>query len=55
MDALTHAIEWYITKGAWEMTDMMHLKASEIVGLGIDHSMAHTLNAFCDGGCMPSG
>ncbi len=27
MDALTHAIEGYITKGAWEMTDMFHLKA----------------------------
>ena len=80
MDALTHAIEGYITKGAWEMTDMMHLKAIEIiarslrdsvkgdakareamalgqyvagmgfsnVGLGIDHSMAHTLSAFYD-------
>ena len=31
MDALTHAIEGYITKGAWEMTDMFHLKAIEIV------------------------
>jgi lactaldehyde reductase len=31
MDALTHAIEGYITKGAWEMTDMMHLKAIEII------------------------
>ncbi|QEN08983.1 lactaldehyde reductase [Oceanispirochaeta crateris] len=80
MDALTHAIEGYITKGAWEMTDMMHLKAIEIigrslrdsvkgdaaaredmalgqyiagmgfsnVGLGIDHSMAHTLSAYYD-------
>jgi len=80
MDALTHAIEGFITKGAWEMTDMMHLKAIEIigkwlrdsvkgdakareemalgqyiagmgfsnVGLGIDHSMAHTLSAFYD-------
>lgn len=84
MDALTHAIEGYITKGAWEMTDMMHLKAIEIigrslrasvkgdakareemalgqyiagmgfsnVGLGIDHSMAHTLSAHYD---MPHG
>ncbi|MDC7238954.1 MAG: lactaldehyde reductase [Spirochaetales bacterium] len=80
MDALTHAIEGYTTKGAWEMTDMMHLKAIEIigrslrdsvkgdakareemalgqyiagmgfsnVGLGIDHSMAHTLSATYD-------
>ena len=31
MDALTHAIEGYITKGAWEMTDMLHLKAIEII------------------------
>ncbi len=80
MDALTHAIEGYITKGAWEMTDMFHLKAIEIisrslrgaventkegregmalaqyiagmgfsnVGLGIAHSMAHTLGAVYD-------
>ena len=77
MDALTHAIEGYTTKAAWEMTDMFHLKAIEIiarslrsavanekegregmalgeyiagmgfsnVGLGIAHSMAHTLGA----------
>ena len=32
MDALTHAIEGYITKGAWELTDMMHLKASKNIG-----------------------
>lgn len=31
MDALTHAIEGYIAKGAWEMTDMFHLKAIEII------------------------
>ena len=31
MDALTHAIEGYITKGAWEMTDMFHLKAIELI------------------------
>lgn len=80
MDALTHAIEGYITKGAWELTDMMHLKAIEIiarslrkavendpsgredmalgqyvagmgfsnVGLGIVHSMAHSLGGFYD-------
>ena len=79
-DALTHAIEGYITKGAWEMTDMFHLKAIEIisnslrgavantpegregmalgqyvagmgfsnVGLGIVHSMAHSLGAVYD-------
>lgn len=80
MDALTHAIEGYITKGAWELSDMFHLKAIEIiarslrdavantpkgredmalgqyvagmgfsnVGLGIVHSMAHSLGAFYD-------
>ena len=31
MDALTHAIEGYITKGAWELTDMFHIKAIEII------------------------
>jgi lactaldehyde reductase len=31
MDALTHAIEGYITKGAWEITDMMHLRAIELI------------------------
>ena len=80
MDALTHAIEGYTTKAAWEMTDMFHLKAIEViarslrsavanekegregmalgeyiagmgfsnVGLGIAHSMAHTLGAVYD-------
>ena len=80
MDAHTHAIEGYTTKAAWEMTDMFHLKAIEIiarslrsavanekegregmalgeyiagmgfsnVGLGIAHSMAHTLGAVYD-------
>lgn len=80
MDALTHAIEGYITKGAWKMTDMFHLKAIEIiskslrgavantpegregmalgqyiagmgfsnVGLGVVHSMAHSLGAVYD-------
>ncbi len=32
MDALTHAIEGYTTLAAWELTDMMHLKAIEIIG-----------------------
>lgn len=31
MDALTHAIEGYTTKGAWEMTDMFNLKAIEVI------------------------
>ena len=32
MDALTHAIEGYITLGAWELSDMFHIKAIEIIG-----------------------
>lgn len=80
MDALTHAIEGYTTKGAWAMTDMFHLEAIRLiaanlrgavakeeagmesmalaqyiagmgfsnVGLGIAHSMAHTLGALYD-------
>lgn len=39
MDALTHAIEGYITKAAWEMTDMMHLKAIEIIGRSLRASV----------------
>ena len=39
MDALTHAIEGYITKGAWELTDMMHLKAIEIIGRSLRASV----------------
>lgn len=31
MDALTHAIEGYTTKGAWEMTDMMHIEAIRLI------------------------
>ena len=31
LDALTHAIEGYITKGAWELSDMFHLKAIELI------------------------
>lgn len=84
MDALTHAIEGYITGGAWELSDMFHIKAIRMiaknlrgavknepegreamalaqyiagmgfsnVGLGVDHSMAHTLSAYYD---MPHG
>lgn len=80
MDALTHAIEGYTTRAAWEMTDMFHLEAIRLlsgnfraavagdmtakanmalcqyiagmgfsnVGLGIAHSMAHTLSAHYD-------
>ena len=35
MDALTHAIEGYITKGAWELSDMFHLKAIEIIAASL--------------------
>ena len=42
MDALTHAIEGYITKGAWEMTDMMHLKAIEIIARSLRGAVANT-------------
>ena len=84
MDALTHAIEGYITGGAWELSDMFHIKAIQMiakylrgavnnesegregmalaqyiagmgfsnVGLGVDHSMAHTLSAYYG---MPHG
>jgi len=45
MDALTHAIEGYITKGAWEMTDMMHLKAIEI----ISHSLRGAVESTSEG------
>ena len=81
MDALTHAIEGYITKASWKMTDMLHMEAIKIifdnlekavnekdpeainnmgiaqyiagmgfsnVGLGIVHSMAHSLGAYYD-------
>ena len=40
MDALTHAIEGYITKAAWELTDMMHLKAIEIIAKNLRQSVA---------------
>ena len=80
MDALTHAIEGYTTKGAWELSDCLDLEAIKLiaknlrkavqndpdgregmalaqyvtamaysnVGLGIAHSMAHTLGAVYD-------
>ena len=39
MDALVHAIEGYITKGAWELTDMVHLKAIEIISANLRRSV----------------
>ncbi len=40
VDALTHAIEGYITRNAWELTDMFHLKAIEIIGRSLRDSVA---------------
>ena len=42
MDALTHAIEGYITKGAWEMTDMFHLKAIELIAKHLRGAVENT-------------
>lgn len=42
MDALTHAIEGYITKGAWELSDMFHLKAIEIIASGLRGAVENT-------------
>lgn len=42
MDALTHAIEGYTTKAAWEMTDMFHLKAIEIISKSLRGAVANT-------------
>lgn len=39
MDSMTHAIEGLITKGAWEMSDMFHLKAIEIIGRSLADSV----------------
>jgi len=41
MDALTHAIEGYITKGAWELTDALHLKAIEIIARSLRSAVAN--------------
>lgn len=40
MDALTHAIEGFITNGAWEMSDMLHIKAIEIISQSLRDSVA---------------
>ena len=42
MDALTHAIEGYITKGAWELSDMFHLKAIEIITKSLRGAVENT-------------
>ena len=45
MDALVHAIEGYITKNAWELTDMMHLKAIEIISKWLRKSVTGDMKA----------
>ena len=42
MDALTHAIEGYITKGAWQLSDMFHLKAIEIIAKSLRGAVDNT-------------
>lgn len=42
MDALTHAIEGYITAGAWELSDIFHLKAIEIISRTLRDAVANT-------------
>lgn len=42
MDALTHAIEGYITAGAWELSDMFHLKAIEIISRSLRGAVNNT-------------
>lgn len=42
MDALTHAIEGYITAGAWELSDMFHIKAIEIIAKNLRGAVANT-------------
>lgn len=46
VDALTHAIEGYITKGAWELSDMFHLKAIEVIA----RSLRDSVNGIAKGG-----
>lgn len=42
MDALTHAIEGYITAGAWELSDMFHLKAIEVIARTLRGAVENT-------------
>ena len=42
MDALTHAIEGYITQGAWELSDMFHIKAIEIIARSLRGAVENT-------------
>ena len=48
MDALTHAIEGYITKGAWELSDMFHLKAIEIISRSLRGAVDNTPEGRAD-------
>lgn len=48
MDALTHAIEGYITKGAWELSDMFHLKAIEIISRSLRGAVNNTPQGRAD-------
>lgn len=48
MDALTHAIEGYITAGAWELSDMFHLKAIEIISRSLRAAVANTPEGRAD-------
>ena len=48
MDALTHAIEGYITKGAWELSDMFHLNAIEIIARSLRGAVANTKEGRVD-------
>ncbi len=42
MDALTHAIEGYITKGAWTMSDMFHLEAIRLIAKHLRGAVSNT-------------
>ena len=48
MDALTHAIEGYITGGAWELSDMFHIKAIEIIARSLRGAVANTPEGRAD-------
>ena len=48
MDALTHAIEGYITAGAWELSDMFHSKAIEIISRSLRNAVANTPEGRAD-------
>lgn len=48
MDALTHAIEGYTTKAAWELTDMFHLKSIEIISRSLRDAVANTPEGRAD-------